>query len=103
MRAKRASPFWKKGSNGETTWLDLPSGEHKKSEFLAINPVGKVPALIDDGVIVHDSTIITLILSPSLMVATILLTNSALAISRSYRRWRISNAPAIRSRTVSRT
>jgi glutathione S-transferase len=32
--------------------------EAKKPEYLAINPVGKVPALIDDGVIVHDSTII---------------------------------------------
>lgn len=47
-----------KGLKWETTWLDLPSGEHKKPEYLAINPVGKVPALIDDGVIVHDSTII---------------------------------------------
>jgi glutathione S-transferase len=157
-----------KGLQWETSWLDLSSGEHKKPEYLAINPVGKVPALIDDGVIVHDSTIIneyledkfpqnnlfrriplherergsfedyadaylmpslfkifwelrkpeksaialksgkvsarrnniTPILSASLMVATILLTNSALAISRSYRRWRISNAPAIRSRTA---
>ena len=47
-----------KGLQWNTTWLDLPSGEHKKPEYLAINPVGKVPALIDDGVIVHDSTII---------------------------------------------
>jgi glutathione S-transferase len=47
-----------KGLQWETTWLDLPSGEHKRPEYLAINPVGKVPALIDDGVIVHDSTII---------------------------------------------
>jgi glutathione S-transferase len=47
-----------KGLHWHTTWLDLPAGEHKKPEYLAINPVGKVPALIDDGVIVHDSTII---------------------------------------------
>jgi glutathione S-transferase len=47
-----------KGLQWETTWLDLPSGEHKKPEYLAINPVGKVPALIDGDVIVHDSTII---------------------------------------------
>jgi glutathione S-transferase len=47
-----------KGLQWETTWLDLPSGEHKKPEYLAINPVGKVPALIDGQVIVHDSTII---------------------------------------------
>ncbi len=47
-----------KGLQWETTWLDLPSGEHKKPEYLAINPLAKVPALIDDGVVVHDSTII---------------------------------------------
>ncbi len=47
-----------KGLQWETTWLDLPSGEHKKPEYLAINPVGKVPALIDEGIIVHDSTIV---------------------------------------------
>jgi glutathione S-transferase len=48
-----------KGLQFETTWLDLPSGEHKKPEYLAINPVAKVPALIDeDGTIVHDSTVI---------------------------------------------
>ncbi len=47
-----------KGLQWETTWLDLPAGEHKRPEYLAINPVGKVPALIDDKLIVHDSTII---------------------------------------------
>ena len=47
-----------KGLQWETTWLDLPKGEHKRPEYLAINPVGKVPALIDGAVIVHDSTII---------------------------------------------
>jgi len=47
-----------KGLQWETTWVDLTKGEQKKPEYLAINPVGKVPALIDDGVVVHDSTII---------------------------------------------
>jgi glutathione S-transferase len=47
-----------KGLQWETTWLDLAKGEQKKPEYLKINPVGKVPALIDDGVVVHDSTII---------------------------------------------
>lgn len=47
-----------KGLQWETTWLDLAKGEHRRPEYLAINPVGKVPALIDDGVIVHDSTVI---------------------------------------------
>ncbi len=47
-----------KGLPWETVWLDLTKGEHKKPEYLAINPLGKVPALIDDVVIVHDSTVI---------------------------------------------
>lgn len=47
-----------KGLQWDTTWIDLSKGEHKKPEYLAINPVGKVPALIDEGLIVHDSTII---------------------------------------------
>ncbi|HKD69775.1 MAG TPA: glutathione S-transferase family protein [Candidatus Binataceae bacterium] len=47
-----------KGLQWETTWVDLTKGEQKKPEYLAINPVGKVPALIDDTVVVHDSTII---------------------------------------------
>jgi glutathione S-transferase len=47
-----------KGLKWETTWVDLTKGEQKKPEYLAINPVGKVPALIDEGTIVHDSTII---------------------------------------------
>jgi glutathione S-transferase len=47
-----------KGLQWETVWVDLTKGEQKKPEYLAINPVGKVPALIDDGVVVHDSTII---------------------------------------------
>jgi glutathione S-transferase len=47
-----------KGLKWETTWVDLTKGEQKKPEYLAINPVGKVPALIDEAVVVHDSTII---------------------------------------------
>lgn len=47
-----------KGLQWETIPVDLAKGEQKKPEYLPINPVGKVPALIDDGVVVHDSTII---------------------------------------------
>ena len=57
MRKTRIA-LLEKGLQWETTWLDLPSGEHKKPEYLKINPVGKVPALIDDEFVVHDSTII---------------------------------------------
>ncbi|HEV3112776.1 MAG TPA: glutathione S-transferase family protein [Candidatus Binataceae bacterium] len=57
MRKTRIA-LLEKGLQWETTWVDLAKGEQKKPEYLAINPVGKVPALIEDGIVVHDSTII---------------------------------------------
>jgi glutathione S-transferase len=42
----------------ETIPVDLQAGEQKRPEFLKLNPFGKVPVLIDDEVIVYDSTII---------------------------------------------
>ena len=38
--------------------LALQQGEQKKAEYLAINPRGKVPALIDDGFAIWDSAAI---------------------------------------------
>lgn len=38
--------------------VDLQAGEQKRPEFLKLNPFGKVPVLIDDEMIVYDSTII---------------------------------------------
>lgn len=41
------------------TYVDLRTGEHRQNaEFLKLNPYGKVPVLIDDEVVVYDSTII---------------------------------------------
>jgi len=62
-----------KGLQWETTWLDLPAGEHKEPQYLAINPVGKVPALIDGETIVHDSTVINEYLEDRFALATPLL------------------------------
>ncbi len=42
----------------ETVPVDLKAAEQKRPEFLKLNPFGKVPVLIDDEVIVYDSTII---------------------------------------------
>ena len=38
--------------------VDLHKGEQKTPEFLKLNPYGKVPVLIDEDVVVYDSTII---------------------------------------------
>ncbi len=38
--------------------VNLKAGEHKQPDFLAINPMGKVPALTHDGVIVTESAAI---------------------------------------------
>jgi maleylacetoacetate isomerase len=42
----------------ETVLVDLAKGEQRTPEFLKLNPYGKVPVLIDDDVVVYDSTII---------------------------------------------
>ena len=38
--------------------VDLRKGEQKRPEFLRLNPFGKVPVLVDDEVVVYDSTMI---------------------------------------------
>jgi len=43
----------------ETVFVDLRTGEHRQNaEFLKLNPYGKVPVLVDDEVVVYDSTLI---------------------------------------------
>ncbi len=37
------------GLDYECVNLNMRTGEHKKPDYLAINPFGKVPALVDDG------------------------------------------------------
>ncbi len=44
----------------EFVQINLPAGEHKKPDFLAINPFGKVPVLVlDDGTVITECTAIT--------------------------------------------
>jgi glutathione S-transferase len=42
----------------ERIYVDLRKNEQKVPEFLKLNPYGKVPVLIDDDVVVYDSTIV---------------------------------------------
>ena len=50
------------GIDFEAITLNLLAGEHKSSEFLRINPAGKVPALVDGDVVVTESVAIVLYL-----------------------------------------
>jgi glutathione S-transferase len=47
----------------EAVSVDLPAGEHKRPEFLAINPAGKVPALVDGDVVLTESVAIAVYLA----------------------------------------
>lgn len=56
----------------ERVHVDLRVGEQRTPEFLKMNPYGKVPVLVDDDLVVYDSTIINEYLedeypAPSLM------------------------------------
>lgn len=42
--------------------VDLAAGEQKKPEYLALNPNGKVPLVVDDGMVIFESLAILLYL-----------------------------------------
>lgn len=54
------------GARHELVEVDLKAGAHKTPEFLALNPMGQVPVLDDDGVIVSDSNAILVYLAKKL-------------------------------------
>jgi glutathione S-transferase len=43
--------------------IDLFKGEHRQADFLVLNPLGQVPVLIDDGVVLADSSAILVYLA----------------------------------------
>jgi len=47
----------------EAVTVNLLAGEHRKPEFLAINPAGKVPVLVDDDVVLTESVAIVVYLA----------------------------------------
>lgn len=56
-------PLWlleEIGMEYEQIVVDIYQGDQKKPEYLAINPNGKVPAMVDDGLVLHESMAINL-------------------------------------------
>jgi len=51
------------GVEFEAVTVDLPAGEQHSTEFLAINPAAKVPALVDGEVVLTESVAITVYLA----------------------------------------
>ncbi|GBD38415.1 Stringent starvation protein A [bacterium HR37] len=50
--------LFEKGIQYERIVVDLKKKEQKKEEFLRLNPYGKVPVLVDNGVVIYESSII---------------------------------------------
>ena len=45
-----------KGLDYEIKLMSFAAGDHKKPEFEKINPNGEIPAMVDDGQIIYEST-----------------------------------------------
>ena len=60
------TPFWlleELGVAYATEIRDLRRGEHRRADYLAINPMGKVPALTDGGAVITETPAICLYLA----------------------------------------
>ena len=51
------------GVDFESVVVDLVRGDHRRPEFLALNPAGKVPVLVDGDVVLNESVAIVLYLA----------------------------------------
>lgn len=54
------------GADVEVLETDLRGGAHKRPDFLALNPFGQVPVLVDDDAVVPDSNAILVYLAKKL-------------------------------------
>ena len=48
----------------ESVQVNLPAGDHRRPEFLALNPAGKIPVLVDDDVMTEEPRIVDVAAQP---------------------------------------
>lgn len=51
------------GIKHDVITVDLPAGEHKQPPYLALNPAGQVPTIVDGDVVISDSNAILVYLA----------------------------------------
>lgn len=50
------------GADYELRWTDIQTGEHKNPDFLRLNPMGKLPVLVDGEAVISEGAAIALYL-----------------------------------------
>jgi glutathione S-transferase len=83
------------GRETELIEVDLLSGAHKAPGFLALNPLGQVPVLEDDGAVVPDSNAILMYLARKYDPTDRWLPIDALQLGRTQRWLSISAGPMV--------
>src|SRR5689334_1894141 len=51
------------GQPYELVWVDIMKGEQKAGDVIALNPMGKIPVLVDGGTVVTEAAAISLYLA----------------------------------------
>ena len=70
------------GADYETVWLDFRSNDQRKPEYLAINPKGRVPALVTDRGILTETPAILVFVAQTFPQARLAPLDDAFALAR---------------------
>ena len=93
--------FEELGAKRETRVLNLKKGEHKEPWYLAINPMGKVPAITHGGVPITETPAIAMYLADALPAAGLApaVTDTARG---TYLRWLVFNSACVEPALIDR-
>lgn len=75
------------GAQYEYTPINISKGEHWSAEFLAINPFGKLPAVVDDGHVITESGAICTYIAEKFPAARLIPDMTDLASRAAYFQW----------------